>query len=268
MVRSSTDLGALPSYKKPPVNEVYWGLRFHPPDEFYIPHIGSLWEKFRNEYPKIHHVSQIATSKGEILIDEATGVPIPRVWFISKSDDQLIQFQIDRFYFNWRRRENEYPRYSHVIKSFEKVLEIILDFFSEFKFGDLEPIEYELTYINHIPKGQGWDTIDDLPKIFSDLIWKQNKKCFLPNPEKVAWHTEYPFQEQKGHLIVDLKQAIRTEDKVPLFVLEMKTKGIAKSKSKESIREWFDLAHEWIVRGFTDLTTSEMQQIWEREKNA
>lgn len=65
------------------------------------------------------------------------------------------------------------------------------------------------------------------------------------------------------------KQATRTKDKVPLLVLElMKTRAIGESASKEAIREWFDLAHEWIVRGFTDLTTTEIQKIWEREDNA
>ena len=35
---------------------------------------------------------------------------------------------------------------------------------------------------------------------------------------------------------------------------------------KKAIREWFDVAHEFIVRGFTDLTTPEVQRsVWERE---
>ena len=75
------------------------------------------------------------------------------------------------------------------------------------------------------------------------------------------------MQEKKGHLIVNLKQATRTEDKVPLLVLELKTRAIGESASKEAIREWFDLAHEWIVRGFTDLTTPWNSKIWEREDN-
>ena len=55
---------------------------------------------------------------------------------------------------------------------------------------------------------------------------------------------------------------------IPLLVLEIKTRGIGESTTKEAIREWFDVAHEWIVRGFTDLTTPEIQKIWEREENA
>lgn len=265
-ISNKSSTRSLPSYKKPPLNEVVCGMQFHTPDKLRLPHIGLLWDKFRKEYPIIQHAAPVATAKGGILIDKAIGVPLPRVWFINKSDDQLVQFQLDRFYFNWRRRESDYPRYDHVIKNFKSVLNIIVDFFGEFDLGELKPIEYELSYINHIPKGQGWNTIDDLPRIFSDFYWKQAKGRFLPNPEKVSWQTEFPLQEKKGHLTVNLKQATRTEDKAPLFVLELKARGIDESTSKEAVREWFDLAHEWIVRGFTDLTTPEIQEIWEREK--
>ena len=266
-VVNSFSSGTLPSYKNPPVNEVVCGMRFDPSNKLRVTHIGLLWNKFSADYPIVKHASPIASAKGEILIDTATGMPLPRVWFINKSDDQLVQFQIDRFYFNWRRRQSDYPRYDHVIENFESVRSTIVAFFLKFKLGELKPIEYELSYINHIPKGQGWNTIDDLSKIFSDFVWKKTRKRFLPNPEKIAWQTEFPLPEKKGHLIVNLKQATRTEDKVPLLVLELKTRGIGESTSKEAIREWFDLAHEWIVRGFTDLTTSEIQKIWELEEN-
>ena len=259
---------ALPSYKNPPVNEVVCGLRFNPSDKLFIPHIGFLWEKLRADYPVIQHAVPLATAKGEIPIDWVTGIPLPRVWFINKSDDQLVQFQADRFYFNWRRRESDYPRYDHVISNFESVLKEVTIFFSEFELGELTPIEYELSYINHIPKGQGWNTIADLPKIFLDYTWKKPTKRFLPKPGKVAWNKEFQLPEEKGILNVSLKQGIRTEDKVPLLILELKTRGIDESAGKEGLREWFDLAHEWIVRGFTDLTTPEIHEIWEREENA
>lgn len=83
--------------------------------------------------------------------------------------------------------------------------------------GEFNPIEYELTYINHMIKDREWNMVDDLSKIFSDFIWKQAPGRFLPNPVNVAWQIEYPLPEKKGHLIVSLKPAIRTEDKIPLF---------------------------------------------------
>lgn len=265
----SSSPNALPTYKKPPVNEVVCGIRFETPNQLRLPHVGLLWDKFRSKYPKIKHAPPIGSGKGEIPLDKETGIPLQRVWFINESDDQLIQFQFDRFYFNWRRRQNEYPRYIHIIDNFKDVQNTIKKFFDEFELGKLSPVELELSYINHIPKGEGWETIDDLPKIFTDFVWNQENKKFLPNPEKVGWQTEFPLPEKKGYLHVNLKQAILTTDKIPLLILELTARGDSKSPNIEAATyEWFNLAHEWIVRGFTDLTTLEIQKFWEREENA
>lgn len=261
----SISLGSLPSYKNPPVNEVVCGMQFELPSKLNITHVGFLWDKFRVEYPITKLAHPLPTAKGEIAVDEETGLPLPRIWFINNSDDQLIQFQFDRFYFNWRHKESDYPRYTYVIANFEKIRDTIELFFSEFDIGDLKPVQCELTYVNYIPKGQGWDTIDDLRNVFSDFVWNRTER-FLQTPSSVSWITEFPLRDSNGKLAVKLKQAIRTQDKVPLFVLELKARGIGESTNKAAIREWFDMAHEWIVRGFTDLTTPEAQTFWQRER--
>lgn len=260
---------SLPSFKNPPINEVICGVRFSPSDNFRIPHIGLLWERFRYDYPKIQHAPPLVSAKGDIIIDISSGVPLPRVWFINEEDDQVIQFQIDRFYFNWRRRKKDYPRYFHVIKQFENLWNIIVDFFNELNLGEFNPIECELSYINHILKGEGWETINDLSNIFTDFNWSQREARFLREPENITWQANFKLPDNKGDLIISLKKAIRTEDNIPLIVFSLTAKGPAESNDKDSVFKWFDLAHEWIVRGFTDLTTQEIQtKIWERENNA
>ena len=259
--------GKLPSYKNPPINEVVCGMRFHTPAELRIPHIGILWNKFREDYPNIQHAQPISSTKGELLFDIATGIPLPRVWFINKSDDQLIQFQFDRFYFNWRRRQNDYPRYSEVIKNFKVIMHTIQAMFKQLNLGELKPVELELSYINHIPQGQGWETIDDLLMIFNDFKWKKSSKRLLSSPKKVSWDLEFDLPEQNGRMNVSLKQAVRLDDKTPLLVLELKTKGIIDTKDENVVFAWYDLAHSWIVQGFTDLTTKKIQKLWEREDN-
>jgi uncharacterized protein (TIGR04255 family) len=260
----SPSLVSLPSYEKPPVNEVVFGLRFNTPDQIRMPHVGLLWQKFQSDYPIIQHAAPIASAKGEIQIDTATGTPIPRFWFINLADDQLIQFQFDRFYFNWRRRESEYPRYDYVKNMFDRLYENVINFFDELNFGSFNPIECELTYINHIPKGEGWDTIEDASKIFTDFVWNYKETRFLPNPQKISWRSEFLFPDEKGRLTITLKHAIRSDDKSPIIVLELRTNGFCKSTNKKDILAWFDLAHDWIVKGFTDITTIEAQKIWRR----
>jgi len=264
-IENSYFVNKLFSFRKPPVNEVVCGMRFRPPDRLRIPHIGLLWDKFRADYPILQHAPPISSALGEILVDSITGFPLPRVWFINPSEDQLIQFQYDRFYFNWRRKKHEYPRYEHVISNFEAVLNAIKDLFKDYELGEVEPMEYELSYINHIPKGSGWTTIDDLPEIFSDFIWHKTKTRFLPDPENITWTSRFSLSEKRGHLTVSLREAVRKEDTLPVLIFELKVNGFNK---ENNIRNWYDLARQWIVRGFTDLTTEKMHKIWEIEENA
>jgi uncharacterized protein (TIGR04255 family) len=256
----------LPTYRKPPVNEVVCGLLFHPLDKLFIPHVGLLWDKFRQNYPRIQTVQPIATSKGEIIVDSATNLPLPRLWFINQRDDQLVQFQFDRFYFNWRRREGVYPRYQHVFNQFENALNTFQGFLSEFNLGDLKIIEFELSYINHIPKGQGWNRLEEIDNIFLDFNWKKTPGRFLPNPVNIAWQADFPMPEEKGFLTVTLKKGVQTVDKTDLLVLELKARGPAKSNNREDLRDWFNSAHEMIVVGFSDLTSLDIQKVlWEKE---
>lgn len=254
----------LPSYKKPPVNEVICGMRYQTPTNIWIPHIGILWSKFRQEYPNIQHANPIFSSP---LEDLATGLPLPRIWFINEQDDQLIQFQFDRFYYNWRRRNDNYPRYPHVITKFKQTLDLINAFFDENGFGQVLPLEMELSYINHIPQGEGWEKFEDIQNLFTDFKWESRTGRFLPNPIKIKWTAIFQFPDEKGLLTVNIKEAKRMSDKVPLIVFELIAKKTCETTIKQDeIYSWYDLAHEWIVRGFTDLTSPKVQKdVWEIE---
>ncbi len=263
---SKTSPDPLPSYKQPPVDEVVCGFRFEPLPQLKVPHIGLLWEKFRQEYPVTVHAIPIATDTS-LLVDETTGVPLPRIWFISKADNELVQFQLDRFYYNWRHRGDDYPRYPSIIEKFEKAKRQLDAFTDELQLGTIKTVECELTYINHIPKGQGWESIDDLPKVVRDFTWQKQKHSFLPAPTNVGWQTGFPLPGGKGRLNIKLNQAARKVDGVPVLILELAAKGIGEDIAGRAMRDWFDLAHEWIVRGFTDITTKEIQEtIWKRER--
>jgi hypothetical protein len=51
----------------------------------------------------------------------------------------------------------------------------------------------------------------------------------------------------------------------PLLVAELTVRGIGPDRSVEGMWSWFDLAREWIVRGFADVTGPDVQQnIWRR----
>lgn len=262
---SKTSPDPLPSYKQPPVDEVVCGFRFEPLPQLKVPHIGLLWEKFRQEYPVSQHAVPIGTGTS-MSVDETTGIPLPRIWFISKADNELVQFQLDRFYYNWRQRGDDYPRYHSIIRKFEKAKSQLEVFAKELELGTITPVECELTYINHIPIGHGWESIDDLPKVIRGFTWQKRKGDFLPNPANVAWQVRFELPDGKGSLNVKLNQG-KKADGVRGLVLELAAKGLGEEKTGKTMRDWFDLAHEWIVRAFADLTAKEIQEnIWKREQ--
>ena len=55
----------------------------------------------------------------------------------------------------------------------------------------------------------------------------------------------------------------------PIILLDLTVRGIGKDKSIEGMWDWFDLAREWIVCGFADLTGERVQtEVWKRKRRA
>lgn len=257
-----------PSYKSPPINEVVCGCQFQPLERLKLHHIGTLWEQFKGEFPTVEHLLPFPREDGGLPIDSSTGFPWPRVWFINIIEDRLIQFQPDRFYFNWRKRneKTEYPRFEKIVGEFVHNFSVLEKFVADVGLGIIQPISWELNYINHIPVGEGWNAPQDFSKVFRDFCWQQNSERFLPHPKNLAWQAIFEIPEEKGELIAKLSHGKRKSDDTHLLILELAARGVGKDASSASRDEWFNLAHTWIVKSFADLTTTEIQEkIWKRE---
>ena len=253
---------SLPNYKNPPVNEVVCGLSFAKIEKFKSHHIGLFWQKIKDEFPVVEHAIRLDYNPAQLDLKEY----LPRVWFVRKEQNRLIQLQDDKFYFNWRRmQEGEtYPRYETIIGNFKKTLSVFERFLEEENLGSINPERCELTYINHILKGEGWESVSDVNNIFRDLCWNTEGR-FLPSPINVGGQAVFQLPDNKGRLELILQQASRKSDKRQMFVLQNKATGIGEDKNMSAVWEWFSVAHKWIVHGFTDLTTESMQKdVWQR----
>jgi len=266
MAPAKSEGTVLPSYRKPPVIEVVCGLRFEPLEGLKIPHIGLFWEKVRKEFPNCQHAAPLGVGPG--TIDPDIGLPLLRVWLINKANDRLIQIQRDAFIYNWRKRQENrpYPRYRRIISSFERNLDRFTKFLDDHGINLPTPTECELTYINHIVQGEGWQTAADSRKIFRDFNWRSGRGRFLHNPLETTWQAAFALPEDKGRLNVKLEQGTRKIDDMPVLVLTLSARGIGSDKSLHALWSWFPIAHEWIVRGFADLASSQIQrEVWERD---
>ena len=50
-----------------------------------------------------------------------------------------------------------------------------------------------------------------------------------------------------------VQSATRREDGHPVLLFELTVRGIGNYTTLDEMWNWFALAHEWVVRGFTDL---------------
>jgi uncharacterized protein (TIGR04255 family) len=244
------------------------GVYFETPlADFRIPHTGLYWHRVRSEFPLAQHAGPVAPGSELRWVDEITGLPMPRIWLLSNDKTHVIQLQGDCFFFNWRKQDAaaQYPRYRTIIAGFEKHRDIFLDFLRETGFAEPKPMLCELTYVNHIPHGAGWKKIDDLGSIFKDFRWSKEKEIF-PTPRSLSWSCSIDLPDNCGTLTARMSQVTRVGDPVQSLRLDLSCKGVGKAKTMRDTRPWFELAHEWIVRGFADITTPEAQKrLWERE---
>ncbi|HET7342703.1 MAG TPA: hypothetical protein VFL90_14670, partial [Methylomirabilota bacterium] len=85
---------------------------------------------------------------------------------------------------------------------------------------------------------------------------------FLPDPEVVVFNASYLMPERQGRLHIASQPAIRREDSKQLMQLTLTARGKPASSDLGAIVRWLDVGHDWIVRGFVDVTTPEMHRVW------
>lgn len=264
-----------PDYERPPVVETYLGVQFTPLAQFSIPHFGLYWTKIRENYPGFQVQSPLRPmieqfGAGQFVQPklgvELVSVPDIRCWFIDKSGTMLTQVQRGRFIHNWRKLKPEdvYVHYDRIKPSFSEQWKTFCEFLDETALGKPEVNQCEMTYVNHIELGQGWKSYGQLNKVVASWSGTSSGN-FLPVPESVNISARYVLPDKKGRLHIEMQPAIRQQDAKEVLQLNLTARGKPESSNLENILEWFDLGHEWIVRGFTDFTAKEMHNFWGRK---
>ncbi len=273
MTVRETNLGI--DYERPPVIEVVCGVQFHELSKLTAGLIGAYWTQIRDEYPETSSVPPLphlverplrpALRKSQRM--RLNAAALPRTFFIHESRNWVVQLQADRFLHNWRNDAGDasYPRFPAVFQRFQ-------DQWNRFRaFGEAESLkievdQLELTYINHLPRGDGWNTLAEIGNAFPDLGWRR-ERSFLPSPEAMSWEAQFALPEEQGRLHVSISPGVHQDTQKEVILCELVARGIPPSLDEFALTNWFFLAREWIVRGFDDLTSVQVQDsIWRRKR--
>jgi len=262
----------LPDFSNPPVAETLLSVQFDRLPALRTAHFGLYWGEIHHRFPASEEHGELPSviERSPDQLQPPMGVqfevfeaPPTRFWFVDKLGTELIQLQRDRFIKNWRKvgDVDTYPRYERVREGFDRDFEGFAGFVSRHRLGSLRVNQYEVSYINHIVAGEGWESHKDVEEVFT--VWKQPRSADPGQTEDLMFRARFPIADDTGgfagRLYVTLQSARRLSDGAPMFVLELTARGHANDHS-----DFFDLGRRWIVKSFAELTTPKMHKIWGR----
>lgn len=252
--------GPIPSYGSPPITEVAFGVQF-PAVALQTRHIGQFWTEVSGEYPLTQDFPPIPDA-GEVPgVSFLVLPPLRRVFLTTANTEFVVQLQDSRFHHNWRKLSpaSDYPRFGVVFKRFLSAWGRFSDFVKRQGISEPTPCRYELTYVNEI-ETLGDVRVEQAVKLFD---WKNVQSEFLPEPQatNIAWSFLLP--DSKGVMNVSTNRLVKPDGRSSVL-LTLACAGPS-ANDRYSLDDWFETAHQLIVRGFSDLTTSEAHGVWKRE---
>ncbi len=261
----------LPDYERPPAVETLLGLEFLPLQNWKTPYFGLFWQQIRREYPEAEvHPPLLKSDGGGIKVElnqeqarlQFSGELPVRWWYFHSSGKRLVQVQSTSFIQNWRKRDKNDPylHYDELKPSFQRLWEKFCQFLHRHKVEPPTIQACEVTYVNHIDRGQGWKTFADLGNVVKGWSSATSSE-FLPAPQTISMSLVYPIGKQ-GHLNVLLQPGIRESDGTETIQLTLSARCRPVGSSAKDLAETFDLGREWVVRGFVDFTTEAMHSLW------
>lgn len=271
----------LPEFDNPPVIEVVLGVQFEKLDSLGTPQLGYAWHAFRDRFPETEQQPPLdpvfeqfgprAGRRPGVRLEFMAALPQPRLWLLNESGNELVQIQQDRFVRNWRKREDsdEYPRYRNLRELFRRDFEEFRGLVQREQWGEVVPNQCEVTYVNIIPAGEGWEHHGELEKVLTVFVAHYSDDR-LGTPEEASVNVQYILRDAEtepvGRLRVAAHPVFLVSDNRAAIRLTLTARGKPDGDGVDGAMGFLDRGHEAIVRGFASITTPEMHKLWERRQ--
>jgi len=267
---------SLPKFDSPPVIETVLSVQFSQIPNFSSAHAGWFWKNYLDpSWDQVKSSSRIG-DQFERFGDNSvwrleSGFTIQaqpmaeRLQIIKSENQRMIQVQDNRFIHNWRKSESgDYPSYKKLLPEFKENFSKFQQFTSDSDNPDLELNQWEVTYVNHLPKGELWNSATDWVKICPNFdVMVTDIPGLVIDNFRGSW--SFVINKNQGRLHVDMKHARLVDESGPeILMLQLTARGPV----NKNIGLWagFDIGHEAIVRSFADITSPEYHKIWGRRK--
>lgn len=258
-------------FENPPVVETVLGVQFAPLPALTSGHFGWFWKSYLDPSWRTARDAPWLPDQFERFGDQpAAVVPLlhlvpadqpARLQISNAGDDRVIQVQRTRLLYNWRRREQAYPRHESALAEFKRHLDRFRAFAADAGLGELIPNQWELNYVNHIAQGRLWQSPADWSRILPGLLGRHTgQEGVRLESQASEWHFE--IEPHRGRLHASVKHG-RIRD-AEVLVLQLAARGPIGGDVGQTLDAGLELGHRVIVRSFVEWTSPEAQEYWRR----
>jgi uncharacterized protein (TIGR04255 family) len=253
-------------FKNPPVVETSLGCYFNRIERWNVLHYGALWSRFRTKYPNqefqppvlpaVQLPLNLQWTPGDALI------PI-RALFTDTANTQLVQVQSDLFLHNWRKTDklSRYEHYDRILPLFREDWTVFTEFLKEHGLKHPSISRCEMSYYNHIVRGEDWQDFSDLPRLFS--IWR-GLSPGTKNVEFVAFTVVQAFG--KGKVTIAVNPGVRRLDGKEVLQMNITATRESQGSVDKDLFAGLDECHQNALNAFEGFVTDEALAKWERTR--
>jgi uncharacterized protein (TIGR04255 family) len=263
----------LPEFDAPPLNEVVLGIQFRPANNYQQIRAFEVWDLFRERFPVVQDQPALPSTfetfglpqNPQFNLGLISGAMHDRFWFLTKSGDQLIQFQPDRLLHNWRKvgdQTNEYPRFEKIIVQFQREMTLLENYFKGLGNDRLTVNQCEISYINHIG-------LDDPTSIVLPQHWLTYVSESHPATDEFLYVSRKVLFDDAGRPIGRLhRESATTVNPLgkKILSLTLTVRGRPSDENADAAVEFITKGRHLIAEEFLAITTQTAQQIWKRTR--
>jgi uncharacterized protein (TIGR04255 family) len=268
------DIG--PDYEHPPVVETVLGVQFDRLPLLKNAHLGAFWKRLgESEWPSVSDLPPLIMQFEQF---DSSGAWAERVQLRLTQDsayrlqlknrygDRMLQVQNGRLHFNWLGTEGHpYPRYAQVREGFVPLLAEFERFLADENLGTLRLNQWEVTYVNQIPRGTVWNSPADwgffrplssvptIDKIVEGESFGGQWHFVIP-PQLGRLHAEWRHERSSDHE--------KTVAPVELIRLTLTARGPIGTSGVATALEGLNLGRATIVKSFRNLMSDEANRYW------
>lgn len=268
----------LPSFRSPPVVETALSVQFKPLSKFTNAYLGLFWATLRAEFPEKTDADPIEPQTERFGAEAARQPRLPSFRFVTSQaavrlqmasikGDTMIQVQNGRLVFNWRRlHDDTYPRWQEVRPAFDVALTRLGKFLEGEGLGEIQPNQWEVTYVNHLRHGREWTSQGELDQVVPGLIGT-GVRPLIGIVESLGCNWRLSLPEERGRLHIDLNHGyLGTEESAQeVIVLQLTARGGVEPDKGWDLSEGLQLGRNAIVRTFDAITGPGMHILWGKE---